>query len=72
MCTTNQITKNTTGSFSIQIFMCVLMGLEKKLSYSQAANIPLDLRQLDWLVRKFDKKCTAIINYRLVCELVYM
>ncbi|XP_039637592.1 leucine-rich repeat-containing protein 74A-like isoform X1 [Perca fluviatilis] len=38
----------------------------------KAANIPLDQRQLEWLIRMFDKKCTATIIYRLVCELVYV
>ncbi|CAI5683661.1 unnamed protein product [Oreochromis niloticus] len=30
------------------------------------ANIPLDQRQLGWLVRKFDKNCTATIVYSVV------
>ncbi|XP_035535024.1 leucine-rich repeat-containing protein 74A-like [Morone saxatilis] len=29
----------------------------------QAANVPLDQRQLEWLIRKFDKTCTANIMY---------
>ncbi|XP_071335276.1 leucine-rich repeat-containing protein 74A-like isoform X2 [Trachinotus anak] len=29
----------------------------------KAANIPLDQRQLNWLVKKFDKTCTATIIY---------
>ncbi|KAM8831650.1 uncharacterized protein AB9W97_003160 [Spinachia spinachia] len=32
------------------------------------ANVPLDRRQLEWLINKFDKKCTASIVYRSVCE----
>lgn len=34
----------------------------------QAANVPLDQRQLEWLIKKFDEKCTATIIYRLVCN----
>ncbi|KAM9339212.1 uncharacterized protein ABDE67_016868 [Symphorus nematophorus] len=33
----------------------------------KAANVPLDQRQLEWLIKKFDKNCTATIIYRLVC-----
>ncbi|XP_062415642.1 leucine-rich repeat-containing protein 74A-like [Pungitius pungitius] len=32
------------------------------------ANVPLDQRQLEWLIQKFDKKCTSSIVYRSVCE----
>ncbi|KAM4521782.1 uncharacterized protein PAE49_001755 [Odontesthes bonariensis] len=32
------------------------------------ANAPLDKRQLEWLIKKFDKNCSAVISYRLVCE----
>lgn len=38
------------------------------LSCMQEANIPLDQQQLDWLLRKFDKNCTATIMYRSVCD----
>ncbi|XP_032399256.1 leucine-rich repeat-containing protein 74A isoform X3 [Etheostoma spectabile] len=31
----------------------------------KAANIPLDQRQLEWLIKTFDKKCTATIMYSL-------
>lgn len=34
----------------------------------QAANVPLDQRQLEWLIKKFDENCTATIIYRLVCN----
>ncbi|XP_018550002.1 leucine-rich repeat-containing protein 74A isoform X2 [Lates calcarifer] len=34
----------------------------------KAADIPLDQRQLDWLVRKFDKNCTATIIYSQFAE----
>ncbi|XP_026049946.1 leucine-rich repeat-containing protein 74A-like isoform X7 [Astatotilapia calliptera] len=33
------------------------------------ANIPLDQQQLGWLVRKFDKNCTATIVYSQLTEL---
>ncbi|KAK5853003.1 hypothetical protein PBY51_006827, partial [Eleginops maclovinus] len=35
----------------------------------KAANIPLDQQQLEWLIRKFDKSCTATIIYSQFAEL---
>nr|XP_046229305.1 leucine-rich repeat-containing protein 74A-like isoform X4 [Scatophagus argus] len=35
----------------------------------KAANIPLDRRQLEWLIKKFDKNCTATIRYSHFAEL---
>lgn len=37
------------------------------LSRMQAADVPLDQRQLEWLIKKFDENCTGVIIYRLVC-----
>lgn len=37
-------------------------------SQMQEANVPLDQGQLDWLIKKFDKNCTAMIMYRSVCK----
>lgn len=38
-----------------------------KFSRLQEAKIPLDQQQVEWLIGKFDKDCTATITYRLVC-----
>ncbi|XP_040920936.1 leucine-rich repeat-containing protein 74A-like [Toxotes jaculatrix] len=35
----------------------------------KTANIPLSQRQLDWLIRKFDRTCTASIIYSQLAEL---
>lgn len=37
------------------------------LSRMQAADVPLDQRQLEWLIKKFDENCTGMMVYRLVC-----
>ncbi|XP_041815304.1 leucine-rich repeat-containing protein 74A-like [Chelmon rostratus] len=35
----------------------------------KAANVPLDQRQLEWLIKKFDTNCTATIIYSQFAEL---
>lgn len=48
-------------SHNDKVLECILLIMASRL---QDADVPLDLRQIQWMIRKLDRNFTSLIKYR--------